>query len=594
MFYRSVSCILLLKKIKISSLFHWQNFFYRFAAMVCVLIYFFQPGNVQGQIPAFPGAEGYGSYAKGGRGGELIIVSNLNNSGPGSLRDAVERKGPRTILFEVGGIIDLESTLTIANPFITIAGQTAPEPGLTIRGHQLSVQTHDVVVRFIRFRPGDYLKAKGKDVDWGSLDAVDIGLEDSDEVHDIIFDHCSFSWAMDENIGIWHHSKNVTIQNSIISEGLHYNRLHPTTGKALLIGLFSDQISIIKNLFAHNYERNPFMNSNGHLDFRNNIIYNGGDRVLRFNSGSGQEQTVNLVKNVIIEGPESDYTNEIQIRLNSNDIYNGKIFADKNLTDQNTRFNEDNWRMVINQQSLKPFPPQKARSYVQFPVKNTTTLPAEDLYNTLRQNIGVTLPQRDHVDERILHDVEHKTGKYVASPQQTFGWPKHDETKQKLDVGSVWQKQHNIDLFNPEDANADYNSNGYSNLEEFINNTDPHNDQTSWNYIGNIGSGDFSIASTDQSRLEEPAGEKSPLLQPNFPNPFNSTTNIPFTVHSTATYNLEIINSTGQRVATLATATLVPGEYQYIWNADAFPSGVYFVRLKWPGETKIQKVVLVK
>lgn len=586
---RNCCFLFVLKKIK--------SFSCSFSEIAVLVTVFFLgtsfPGLITAQTPAFPGAEGYGSYSKGGRGGELIIVSNLNDSGPGSLRDAVEREGPRTILFEVGGIIDLESALIIRDPYITIAGQTAPEPGITIRGHQFSVQTHDVVVRFIRFRPGDYLKNKGVEVDWASLDAVDIGLEDSDDVHDIIFDHCSFSWGMDENIGIWHRSKNITIQNSIISEGLDGNRLHDTTGKALLIGLSSDNISILKNLFAHNYERNPFMNANGHLDFRNNIIYNGGDRILRFNSGrDGKLQTINLVNNVIIEGPDSKYHHEVQIRLNTHDIYHGKIYADGNISDRNPRFNKNNWKMVVNEQSRKQFP-ASAREYSEFQVKNTETLPAEDLFDILSPDIGVTLPVRDQVDERIIHDTEHRRGQHISKPEQLFGWPAHDEAYVKIDADSSWRKRYKIDLFSIKEANADANGNGYTNLEEFINTTNPHNDETEWNRIGNVAVSGFTLATTDREEDQSDA-EDPVIMQLNYPNPFNSTTVIPFTVQSTAVYKLEVINSTGQRAAILANSTLVPGQYEYVWNAAGFPSGVYFIKLSWPGHSMMQKVVLVK
>lgn len=557
--------------------------------LVLLFIIFVLPGTALSQTLAFPGAEGYGSYSKGGRGGDIMVISNLEDSGPGSLREAVEREGARTILFETGGIIDLKSPLVISNPFITIAGQTAPEPGITIRGERVQIQTNHVIVRFVRFRPGDYLQ--GKEVDWSSLDAVDIGLENSDEVHDIIFDHCSFSWAMDENIGIWHQSNNITIQNSMISEGLHYPRLHPKTGKALLIGLNADRISILKNLFAHNYQRNPYMNANGHLDFRNNIIYNGGDRIMRFNNAMGQLQTVNVVNNVLIQGPESKYMYEIYIRRTSNGIYNGKIFVKGNLSDQNPQFKDNNWRMVVDEETLSPFP-GSARSSTEFPVENTQTLPPENLYNTLHSNIGATLPSRDQVDDRILHNVQLKEGRYIAQPSQLFGWPRLTETRQNMDPDNGWQRQYEIDLFNPAEANADYNGNGFTNLEEFLNKTDPYNDETEWKRIGNINeTGLFTtFGDVNQSMGEETSLE----LEVNYPNPFNSTTNIPFTVKSTAFYELDILNSIGQRVARLANSTLVPGEYQYVWNADGFPSGVYFVKLTGQGYSKLQKVVLIK
>lgn len=547
------------------------------------------PHIVHAQIPAFPGAEGYGSYSKGGRGGDIIIVSNLNDSGPGSLRSAVEKDGPRTVLFETAGIIDLKSPLVFSDPYITIAGQTAPEPGITIRGERVKLQTNHVIIRFIRFRPGDYLK--GTSVDWGSLDALDIGLEDSDDVHDIIIDHCSFSWAMDENIGIWHYSNNITIQNSIISEGLHFPKQHPKTGKGLLIGLFSNRISILKNLFAHNYERNPFMNANGHLDFRNNIIYNAGVRVMRFNNGKGRLQTVNIVNNVMIHGPETEYSNEIQIIRNSKDLYNGKIFIEGNQSDLNPQFNSDNWKMVIDQLTLDQFS-SEALSSSEFPVENTNTLPTNELYNTLQSDIGATLPVRDQIDERILLNLEHKEGRYISRPEQLFGWPYFKETTQSFDPDNHWQKKYDIDLSNPAEAHADYNKNGYTNLEEFLNRTHPYEDETEWKRIGNLNNNIFTSAFdlTGQTTGDETTVD----LQSNYPNPFNGTTNIPLSIKSTGFYELDILNSIGQRVAELASSTLVPGEYHYAWNANGFPSGVYFVKLSGRGKTTLQKIVLIK
>ena len=181
---------------------------------------------------AFPAAEGFGGNSVGGRGGQVIEVTNLNDSGPGSLRAAIDTEGPRIVVFRLGGTIELQSRLEITNPYITIAGQTAPGGGITLKTvptykkSAIKIETHDVIIRYIRSRPGP-----SSDIS-DSLDALEITGG-----YNIIIDHSSFSWGTDEVIGIANDARDITIQWSIISEGLaNVPDDEDSHGKGLLLG----------------------------------------------------------------------------------------------------------------------------------------------------------------------------------------------------------------------------------------------------------------------------------------------------------------------------------------------------------------------
>ena len=168
------------------------------------------------ELPAFPGAEGFGANTPGGRGGRVIQVTNLNDRGPGSLRAAVQEKGPRIVVFRVGGVIQLQDDLNIRHPFLTVAGQIAPGDGICLRGGCLHVDAHDVVLRYLRVRIGD--SPIGSSL--GNRDAIDIYGAN------VVLDHCLCSWALDETVTTWFAARDVTIQWCIASEGLMDN-LHP-------------------------------------------------------------------------------------------------------------------------------------------------------------------------------------------------------------------------------------------------------------------------------------------------------------------------------------------------------------------------------
>ena len=243
-------------------------------------------------VPAFPGAEGAGAATPGGRGGRVYVVNSPADSGPGTFREAVEAEGPRVVVFGVAGLITLEKPVEINQPFLTLAGQTAPGVGVCIRGESVHINTHDVVVRYMRFRRGNL---KGRDDSLGG-----------NPVANVIVDHVSASWGLDENLSLYRYIKyidgkmhkmpleNVTIQWSISSEAL--DRFHHAFG-----GTWGGwPSSFHHNLFACNTGRNPSIGMNGLFDFRNNVLFNWAHRTVDGGDGSSR---VNLVNNYFKAGP---------------------------------------------------------------------------------------------------------------------------------------------------------------------------------------------------------------------------------------------------------------------------------------------------
>lgn len=246
---------------------------------------------VEAALPAFPGALGWAAQTPGGRGGRIIRVTNLNSEGPGSLREAIEADGPRIVVFEVGGVIDLDrKTLKITNPFITIAGQTAPSPGITLIRGGMDIGGHDVIVQHIRIRPGS---AGGEWMSGWDEDSIS-----TQAAYNVIVDHCSLEWGTDENLSAsgprftgstpeeWRRgtSHNITFSNNIIAESLAYST--HSKGEHSKGSLIHDNVTgllIVNNLYAHNYERSPLFKGGVHGVIVNNLIYNPGPRAIHYN-----------------------------------------------------------------------------------------------------------------------------------------------------------------------------------------------------------------------------------------------------------------------------------------------------------------------
>ena len=234
---------------------------------------------------AFPTAEGYGQYAQGGRGGKVIFVTNLDDSGPGSLREAIKTPGPRIVIFKVAGIIDLKSELLMTEPYLTIAGQTAPGDGICLKGRRVKIDAHDTIIRYLRVRLGDEQKTQDDAI------ATYTGAKDT------ILDHCSASWSVDETLSATH-AKNVTIQWCFITESMNLtSHVKGTHGYGSLIN--GEEVSYHHNLYAHHSDRTP-RPAACQLDFRNNVIYDFG-RGGGYNHG--QKALMNYVGNYIIPRP---------------------------------------------------------------------------------------------------------------------------------------------------------------------------------------------------------------------------------------------------------------------------------------------------
>jgi hypothetical protein len=444
--------------------------------------------TVNAQQLAFPGAEGYGKFTKGGRGGVVHEVTNLNDDGPGSLRAAVEAEGPRTVVFKVSGTITLESALRITNPYITIAGQTAPGDGICLRKHPLSIDASEVIVRFIRVRLGDE-------------SGVDADAVSSRYTENIIVDHVSASWSIDETMSIYH-AKNVTVQWCLISESLY--RSNHVKGVHGYGGIWGSNYSTYHhNLLAHHTSRNPrFASGSGYTDYRNNVVYNWG-----YNSTYGGEKqqkgnkkfdfsVINMVANVYKPGP-STRPGEVSHRIvnpssrNKADDY-GKWYVADNVMLGNKAVTEDNWSGGVQPGDGMTYAPgfRLDQPFESMPINQQT---AEDAYASVLDNAGATLPKRDTVDARIIAETRggyatyegasYKQDKKVSDPSKMCGiidsqadvggWPELKSTPAPADTDhdgmpDDWETMKGLDPKNAADRN-NVAADGYTMLEQYLN-----------------------------------------------------------------------------------------------------------------------------
>jgi len=430
---------------------------------------------------AFPSAEGFGAYSKGGRNGQVLFVTNLNDYNPeneepiiGSLRWACDTYGPRTVIFKVSGLIELKTWLTIFNPFITIAGQSSPGDGICLKNFGLNITTHDVIVRYLRCRPGDEM---GKDKEGGfETDAISI----SEFSENVIIDHCSASWSIDETLSVFSREPgnpplSVTIQWCIISESLN-DSYHPNGphGYGSLIR-FTGNASFHHNLYAHHFSRNPHVDTylgDMTLDFRNNVIYN------YWNPGNTMFDPINMnyVANYIKPGIDTknlDIAIYLVAESSTEDSLLGqnvrRIYPEGNILEGKDYINQwDMFYKVYNRNKMdKPFE-----------VANITTELASDAFENVLMNAGATLPNRDSVDFRIIADVRNGTGSIIDSQSQVGGWPNYKSAVAPIDndndgLPDEWEIKYGLDPANNLDNNLDNDKDGYTNIEEWLNGTIP-------------------------------------------------------------------------------------------------------------------------
>ncbi|HEX5513021.1 MAG TPA: right-handed parallel beta-helix repeat-containing protein [Gammaproteobacteria bacterium] len=392
-------------------------------------------------LPVIPGAAGFGITTPAGRGGKVFKVTTLSDAGTGSLRSCIEASGPRVCVFEVSGVIKLGKDLRISNPYITIAGQTAPSPGITLQGGTLRIySTHDVLVQHIAIRVGDSVDGSAPI----NRDAVDIA--GSGGSYNIVLDHVSMSWALDELMAIWTGSQNITVRNSIFSEALDEHQFAYTTGnigKGPIIGPDTNNIFMSGNLLAHNAERNPRSKSNG-LVFANNVVYDYANKAVDIGEGSRSSKYA-IVGNVFEYGPSTSRRTPISIRSN---LSSGvQIFVNDNQAGGSVA--RDGWSIVNNGASFDP----KVTSAPIWP-SNYTAMPASQVMQYVQANAGARPADRDVVDARIIQQLKNRTGRIIDSPNQVGGWPKLANNTRRLTL--------------PQSPNGDDNGNGYTNLEEWL------------------------------------------------------------------------------------------------------------------------------
>ena len=374
----------------------------RLAAVACGLATLLSTPQPASTRPS--AAEGFGAATEGGGTGRRIAVTSLADSGPGTLRAALTARGPRQIGFEVAGLITLASPVTVQEPFVTLDGSSAPGDGVCVRGSGLTIRTHDVIVRHMRFRPGD--------INGVEVDALNV----AGDSHRVLIDHVSASWAVDENLSASGAIRDVTIQWSLIAEGLN-NSVHAkgSHGYGSLVRAVGG-VTLHHNLWAHNDSRNPRIGDNygappwPTFDVRNNVIYDYGSVA---HGMVGDRLSANFVGNYIRPGPSSDVkkapialtdTAAVAYYLSGNVVEGRADAAGRSL------FN------LADRVTLARGP------FAAPPVRTTS---AETALEEVLAQAGATLPRRDAVDERLVREVRSRTGKIIDSQKQVGGWPEY-------------------------------------------------------------------------------------------------------------------------------------------------------------------------
>lgn len=437
---------------------------------VCIfcLLLLFGFSNVRADsLPAFPGAEGFGMYSIGGRGGTIYEVTNLNNSGTGSLRAAVEASGPRIVIFRVSGTIALQSRLKISNPYITIAGQTTPGGGICLKDYGFQVSADNVIVRYIRFRLGDNMLQE--------VDSVWI-----ERGHNIILDHCSASWSVDEALSTSAQPNvldNVTVQWCMITESLncsiHEKDCHGYG--SLIRGGWGNGCTYHHNLYAHHRGRSPRPgNYNSYtldpagwiFDFRNNVVYNWGESYAGYNADSSSITKMNFVGNYYVQGPNSTGDDAFREQC----TYSSAYFSGNWMNGVRP---SNPWDLV----RFDGFNDEQILAYKQsspVPVEPVDTDDADAAYWLVLADAGASFPLRDSVDERIINDVLDGTGRIIDDEDEVGGWPILASATPPVDTDhdgmpDEWEFALCLDPSNPADRNDDRNGDGWTNVEEYIN-----------------------------------------------------------------------------------------------------------------------------
>ncbi|WP_165958035.1 T9SS type A sorting domain-containing protein [Segetibacter sp. 3557_3] len=444
---------------------------------------------------AFPGAEGYGKFATGGRGGKVYEVTNLNDDGPGSFRQAFAAfpGQPLTIVFRVSGIINLQSQLKVTRSDFTIAGQTAPGDGICLKGHSFLINgarpaslggNHgNIIIRHLRSRPGSTL-------------STGVYGFDMENCHDVIVDHCSFSWANEECAALYD-TKNTTVQWCVVSEGL-YNAGH-SKGLRSYGGVWGGQFTTYHhNLVAHQNSRTVrFNGARAHdtaalIDYRNNVVYNWGSSNACYGGESeinNGYSKVNFVNNYYKPGPATSSTLKFvqasYTAANAKGV--GRWYLDGNILDQSPTITSNNF-LGLDLNSIPVASRDTAKSAIPFvvayPLQEQS---AQSAYDSVLAGAGATLPRRDPVDARVVNETRTKTasaigatsgkGGIIDMPSEVGGWPVYNSLPAPIDddhdgMPDGWELSRGLDPTNPDDRNI-VNADGYTMLEHYLNTISP-------------------------------------------------------------------------------------------------------------------------
>jgi pectate lyase len=478
----------------------------------------------QAKIPSFPGAAGGGMYSFGGRGGKVYVVTSLEDRGPGTFREALEAGGPRIVVFNVAGIIRLKEKIRVRAPYITIDGSSAPGDGVCIAGDTVELETHDVVIRHMRFRRGETWVGDRND----SIGGNPIG--------NVMIDHVSASWGLDENMSMYRHmyrppnaskdeklpTVNITIQNSIFSEAL--NTYHHAFGST--IGGYNSTFH--HNLWANNTGRNPSVGMIHDFTFVNNVLFNWVHRTI---DGGDHRSFYTIVNNYLKPGPATPKGQPISYRLlkpeseRSKTVFDnfGKAYVAGNVVEGYDAVTADNWAGGVQpsvQKTKLEDALAKIRADKPFPHAPLPIHSAKEAYEFVLMNAGATLPRRDAVDERIVRTV--RTGEVTAKkhegveqelsgygynkdsiakivqlidkgiithPKQVGGYPEYRGTPHK-DADSdgmpdAWETQHGLNPNDASDSAGDLDGDGYTNIEAFLYGLNPKGPKVDWTDLKN-------------------------------------------------------------------------------------------------------------
>jgi hypothetical protein len=450
---------------------------------------------------------GGGKYSFGGRGGKVLVVTSLDDRGEGTLRWACEQGGARIVVFNVSGIIRIKSPIIVRAPYITIAGQTAPGDGVCLAGESFWINTHDVVIRHMRFRRGETNVGRRDDAIGGN------------PVGNIMIDHVSASWGLDENMSMYRHmyndstgkatedklgTVNITIQNSIFSEALD------TWNHAFGSTLGGENCTFMRNLWAENAGRNPSIGWNGIFNFANNVLYNWVHRSV---DGGDYRAMYNIINNYYKPGPLTPKDSPIGYRLLKPESGRSKLgyrtygraYVAGNVMEGNDRVTANNWDGGVQVESLPNADEytDAIRWHKPLPMPVFPIMSATEAYDHVLKNAGANFPRRDAVDARVVEQVRTGVVKYpenldlsdvpqfkhrrlpvdsykqgiITDIRQVGGYPEYKGTPRVDSDGDgmpdEWEKRYGLNPNDPSDAVKDMSGDGYTNIEKYINGINP-------------------------------------------------------------------------------------------------------------------------